>query len=218
MQMMVMDSVWLTGERRLTQPVPAPELNGWSEERRCTDRLEFITGWLKQQGISSGSFLDIGSSYGWFVSEMSKQGYKASGVEQNAALATVGPAAYGLDESAIKVKNLSRFLRSAEQKYDVVCCLSVLQDYLLGFEKMSATEFIRLVDKITGSVLFFDTAECHETRYRHSLAGWNAKYIQNWLQENTSFSKIEILGIDSDRTDLFPVRYSRHLFACSRQA
>ena len=216
MQLMVMDSVWLTGKCRLSQPVPIPELNGWSEERRCTDRLKMITGWLNQRDISSGSSLDLGASYGWFVSEMAKLGYKASGVEQNSALATVGPPAYGLDDSAIKVENLSSFLKSAEQKYGVVFCFSVLQDYLLGLEKMSATEFIRLVDKITGSVLFFDTAECHETRYRHSLAGWNAKYIQNWLQENTSFSKIEILGTDSDRTRLFPVRYGRHLFACSR--
>lgn len=216
MQLMVMDSVWLHGKCRLSQPVPVPELNCWSEERQCTDRLELIIGWLKQQGISSGSFLDIGSSYGWFVSEMSKRGYRASGVEQNAALATVGPSAYGLDESAINVRNLSSFLTSTEQKYDVVCCFSVLHDYLLGFEKLSATEFIRLVDKVTGSVLFFDTAECHESRYRHSLAGWNAEFIQNWLQENTSFSKIEILGTDSDRTGPFAVRYGRHLFACSR--
>ncbi len=216
MQLMVLESVVQSGRCTLLQPICSPELDTWSVERQCTDRLEMIMNWLKQRGISSGSFLDIGSSYGWFVSEMSKRGFQTSGVEQNGARATVGPVAYGLDPSAITAVNLGRFLRSPKQKYDVVCCLSVLHNYLIESEEISALEFIRLVDKITGSVLFFDTAECHESRYKRTLANWDANYIQKWLRENTSFSKIEILGTDNDRDGLYPVRYGRHLFACSR--
>jgi hypothetical protein len=216
MQLMVMDSIWFRGQRRIFQPIPVPELQSWSVARKCTDRLALMVAWLRRNGISSGSFFDVGACYGWFVSEMAKLGFQASGVEQDGALAAVGRLAYGLHSSAITVQNLGHHLRSTKRKYDAVCCLSVLQNYLLRHEKMTADEFIQLVDKITGSVLFFDTGECHESRLKHPLAGWNVEYIQNWLKENTSFSKIELLGMDNDRYGIFRVQFGRHLFACTR--
>jgi hypothetical protein len=216
MQLMVMDSIWFKGQRRILQPIPVPELQSWSVARKCTDRLALMAAWLRRNGISSGSFLDVGACYGWFVSEMAKLGFQASGVEQDGALAAVGRLAYGLHPSAITVKNLGHHLRSTTQKYDAVCCLSVLQNYLLRYEKMTAEEFIQLVDQVTGSVLFFDTGESHESRLKRSLAGWNVGYIQNWLKTNTSFSKIEVLGMDSDRYGIFRDQFGRHLFACSR--
>jgi hypothetical protein len=216
MQLMVMDSIWFRGQRRIFQPIPVPELRSWSVARKCTDRLALMVAWLRRNGISSGSFFDVGACYGWFISEMAKLGFQASGVEQDGALAAVGRLAYGLHSSAMTVENLGHHLRSTKRKYDAVCCLSVLQNYLLRYEKMTAEEFIQLVDQITGSVLFFDTGECHEGRLKHSLAGWNVEYIQNWLKKNTSFSKIELLGVDSDRCGIFRVQFGRHLFACTR--
>jgi hypothetical protein len=216
MQLMVMDSIWFRGQRRIFQPIPVPELQGWSVARKCTDRLALMVAWLRRNGISSGSFFDVGACYGWFISEMAKLGFQASGVEQDGALAAVGRLAYGLHSSAITVENLGHHLKSAERKYDAVCCLSVLQNYILRYEKMTSEEFIRLVDQITGSVLFVDTGECHESRLKHSLAGWNVEYIENWLKKNTSFSKIELLGMDSDRCGIFRVQFGRHLFACTR--
>lgn len=216
MQLMVMDSIWFRGQRRIFQPIPVPELQGWSVARKCTDRLALMVAWLRRNGISSGSFFDVGACYGWFVSEMAKLGFQASGVEQDGALAAVGRLAYGLHSSAIAVENLGRHLKSTKRKYDAVCCLSVLQNYILRYEKMTAEEFIRLVDQITGSVLFVDTGECHESRLKHSLAGWNVEYIENWLKKNTSFSKIELLGMDNDRYGVFRVQFGRHLFACTR--
>jgi 2-polyprenyl-3-methyl-5-hydroxy-6-metoxy-1,4-benzoquinol methylase len=216
MQSLVMDSIWLTGKPRLLQPLASPELRTWQVRRRCTDRLELMMAWLARNGISSGTFLDVGAGYGWFVSEMSKRNFRAFGVEQDAVLANVGRHAYGLGETRIAVENLVGFLRSTKQKHDVVCCLSILQDYVPGHFQTSAAEFIRLVDQVTGGVLFFDTGECHESRLKPSVAGWDAAYIGNWLQENTSFSKIELLGRDHDNDGVLRKRYGRHLFACSR--
>lgn len=216
MQLMVMDSIWFKGYPRIFQPIPVPELQKWFVARKCTDRLALMISWLRRNSISSGSFFDVGACYGWFVSEMEKRGFQASGVEQDGALAAVGRLAYGLHSSAITVENLGQHLRSAKLKYDVVSCLSVLQNYLLRHEKMTAEEFIQLVDKITGSVLFFDTGEWHESRLKHYLAGWNVEYIQKWLKENTSFSKIEVLGTDNDRYGIFRVQFGRHLFVCTR--
>jgi hypothetical protein len=215
MQQLVMDSVWLAGQQKLSQPISVPELQAWPIVRRCTDRLQMIMNCLARIGLSSGSFLDIGSNYGWFVSEFSKKAFQAQGVEPDAAAAAVGILAYGLDSSAIKVAELGTFLRSRQQSFDVVCCLSRLQEFVLGTETISADEFIRLVDNVTGSILFIDTAEDHERRFKSTLTGWNAEHIANWLQDHTSFSVIEVLGHDNDvyHRD----QYGRHLFACIRR-
>jgi SAM-dependent methyltransferase len=211
LQQLVMDSVWMFGKRRLCQPISAPELQGWPVERRCVDRLEMITAWLARRGISSGSFLDLGSSYGWFISEMSKRGFQALGIERDAAVATVGQLAYGIEQSANTVLDACTFLPSFRRQYDVVCCLSILHHFLLGDESIPAAEFIKFVDSITKSVLFLDTEECPEGRVDHPLNGWNSQFILTWLRDHTSFSSIEILGVDRDR-------HGRRLFVCSRAA
>jgi 2-polyprenyl-3-methyl-5-hydroxy-6-metoxy-1,4-benzoquinol methylase len=216
MQELVMDCEWMFGKRSLFQPISAPELESWSVVRKCTDRLEMMLAWLARNGISSGSFLDIGSSYGWFVSEMSKRGFQAIGIDRDAALCTVGHLAYGIEQSANVVADATTFLRSCTRQYDVVCCLSILHHFVLGAETISAAEFIQLVDKITASVLFLETGECHERGLKRSLGGWSADYIRGWLRDHTSFSTIEILGTDGDSDGPLQGRHSRHLFACSR--
>lgn len=213
-QQMIIDPVWLASKQRLTQPIPFPELKTWSVLRQCTDRFKLMTNCLAEMDVSAGSFLDIGSNYGWFVAEMSKRGFSASGVEQDAVAAAVGPSAYGIDQSAIHVVEPSLFLRSVETPYDVVCCLSVLQQYVLKNGKMAAEDFIRLVDRATGTILFLDTAENHERDYLSTLKDWDAEHIRRWLRDNTSFSKIDLLGTDSDGNR--GRRYGRHLFACIR--
>jgi Methyltransferase domain len=218
MQELVMDSEWMFGKRRLFQPILVPELQSWLVERKCTDRLQMMLAWLRRHGISSGSFLDIGSSYGWFVSEMSKRGFQALGIDQDAAVCTVGNLAYGIEPRANIVADATAFLRSCTRQYDVVCCLSVLQNFILREQRVSTAEFIRLIDRVTASVLFLDTGECHENEFKRSLDGWNAGYIRSWLQDHTSFSVVEILGTDGDSGGPPLRRHGRHLFACSRTA
>jgi SAM-dependent methyltransferase len=216
MQELVMDCEWMFGKRSLCQPISAPELERWRAQRKCTDRLQMILTWLARNSISSGCFLDIGSSYGWFVAEMSKRGFQSLGIDRDAAVCRVGQLAYGIDRSANIVEDAATFLASQPRRYDVVCCLSVLHHFVLGDEAISAAEFIKLVDKVTGSVLFLDTGECHERDFSRSLDGWSADNIRSWLQDHTTFSTIEILGADGDGEGTLQGRYGRHLFACSR--
>jgi hypothetical protein len=213
LQQMVMDPVWLAGKPKLSQPISARELRGWPVLRACSDRLQMILQYLSQMGISAGSVLDLYSNYGWFVSEMRRRGFRALGFEPNSALAGVGALAYDLDASRIMRSEIGEFLRSAQQQYDIVFCLSTLQEFVLGNQTISASEFIRLVDSITGKVLFIDTAESHEPQFGDALKNWNVQHIKRWLQDHTSFSVIEPLGTDKDFRH---GTYGRHLFACVR--
>ena len=215
-QELVMDCEWMFAKRRLSQPIAAPELAHWRVMRECTGRLEMMLAWLARNGISCGSFLDIGSSYGWFVSEMYKRGFRALGIDRDAGQCTVGPLAYGIEQSANIVADAAPFLRSCRRQYDVVFCFSVLHRFVRGAEAISAVEFIQLVDKSTARVLFLETGECHEKDFNRFPPGWSVNCVESWLREHTSFSTIEILRTDDDSGDRPRKRHDRRLFVCSR--
>jgi hypothetical protein len=215
-QQMVMDSSWTEGFCILYQPIDLPEFRGWAIVRGCADRLEMMKAYLTEHGVLGGSYLDVCSSYGWFVHQMSKQGFEARGVDRDAAAVAVGALVYGLDPSLVTVDDIVDFLSSKDQPYDVVSCFSILHHFALGKGSISPVDFIRLVDAVTGNVLFFDTGEAHEGWFKETLKEWTAEYIADWLREHTSFDSIQVLGTDQDGKGKHRGQYGRHLFACRR--
>ncbi len=216
-QQMVMDSNWTMGRPEVYQPIATPELATWPAVRKCADRLEMMTKWLAEKGIRSGSYLDICCSYGWFVAEMQRRGFQAFGVDRDTAALSLGRLAYGLDDTANQITDVITFLDKHEHRYDVVSCFSILHHFVRGHMRCPATDFIRKVDAATGKVLFLDSGECHEDWFKESLVGWDAEFITKWLKENTSFSRVEILGTDADNISPYEKQYQRHLFACFRE-
>ena len=178
--------------------------------------MALIDEFLERQGPRTGSYLDVGCSYGWFVAQMSKRGFKASGVDRDISAAAVGQVVYGLDPSAFTMDDLTNVLRQPDRRYDIVSCFSVLHHYALGKGQVSAVEFIRQLDTITGSVLFLDTGENHERWFKDSLKDWDAQFIERWLGENTTFRTVQLLGADQDGHGKYQGQYGRHLFACYR--
>lgn len=215
-QQMVMDSSWTNEQCLLYQPLGLPEVESWTTVRRCADRMSLIAAYLERHGPSAGSYLDIGCSYGWFVKQMAKRGYDAVGIDRDVSAMAVGQLAYGLDPSAFMVDDLANFLQRSNRQYDIVSCFSVLHHYALGKGQMSAEEFIRRLDSLTGSVLFLDTGENHERWFMDSLKEWDADFIARWLRENTTFTSVEMLGADQDGQGRYQGQYGRHLFACRR--
>jgi 2-polyprenyl-3-methyl-5-hydroxy-6-metoxy-1,4-benzoquinol methylase len=218
LQQMVLDSNWTTGERVIYQPISAPEVAGWPVVRRCEDRLGMMRDYLGKIGLNGGTYLDIGCSYGWFVSRMAADGYHALGFDRDEPAIALGRLAFRLPVSATRVGDLVDLLDAPrERPYDVVSCFSVLHHVVLDRMRITAAEFIRKVDAATGSVLFLDTGEAHEGWFSESLAGWNAEFIRDWLGRHTTFDEIEILGTDSDDVGPYRDQYRRHLFACRRR-
>jgi SAM-dependent methyltransferase len=216
-QQMIMDSNWTMGRPEVYQPIAAPEVARWPAVRKCSDRAEMMAKWLAEKGVRSGSYLDICCSYGWFVAEMRRRGFQAFGIDRDTAALSVGRLAYGLDDTANQITDVTTFLDKKETRYDLVSCFSILHHFVRGHMRRSAAEFIRKVDAATGKVLFLDTGECHEDGFKEILAGWDAEFITKWLKQHTTFSRIEILGTDSDNVSPYEKQYQRHLFACSRE-
>jgi hypothetical protein len=203
----------------LYQPIDAPELRGrWQVVRRCTDRLEMMAGFLRARGLvppAARTYLDIASSYGWFLAEMGKLGFQARGVEVDAAAAAVGPLVYGLRPDQTAVADAVAFLRGGG-RYDVVSCFSILHHFALGKGTARPEELLRLVDQATGRVLFFDTGQNHEAWFRQALPEWDADYVEAYLRRHTSFAEVLRLGLDRDNVPPYEANYGRTLFACVR--
>ncbi|MBM3672566.1 MAG: methyltransferase domain-containing protein [Actinobacteria bacterium] len=210
---------WTAGRRELYQPINAPELESeWTLVRRCNDRLEMMTTFLEEQGLSSRgrTYLDVGACYGWYVAEMSRRGFGAHGVELDPNAIRLGRHAYGFEPDAITAAECSEFLRGVDRRFDVVSCFSVLHHFALGAGACSAEELGGLLDRATGEVLFFDTGQAHEAWFHDLLPAWNSEYIVEWLRCHTTFKRVVALGTDNDAVPPYEHNYGRTLFACTR--
>jgi SAM-dependent methyltransferase len=218
LQKQVLDVVWQEGRAELYQPVEAPEFRTWPRVRNCHDRLSMMLALLADLGLdaSNNNYLDVGSSYGWFVAQMSSLGYASAGVEIDGFAAKLAPVLYGSPNGAVVQSEAVRFLENIRRPIDIVSCFSVLHHFVLGKGSVKANEFAKLLAKATGKVLFIDTGEYHECWFKESLSEWTPEYIGLWLQGNTDFTRVIRLGRDSDNIGQFSNAYGRTLFACVR--
>jgi hypothetical protein len=220
LQELLLDYAWCEGRRELYQPVASPELGeSWVLVRRCTDRFEKMKRFLEEHGLmpSRGkSYLDIGCSYGWFVRELDRLGFEAHGVEIDWAAVEIGRRVYGLNPCQVTRSEVVRFLKGHSRSYDIVSCFSLVHHFVMGRGSISAEEMLKLIERATKTVLFFETGESHEAWFRDSLSDWNADHVERWLTDNSGFTKIYRLGTDCDNVLPFADNYGRTLFACMR--
>jgi SAM-dependent methyltransferase len=218
LQELLLDASWLKGRRELYQPIDSPEVAGWPLVRRCSDRLAKMTGFLAVEGLMppvSGSFLDVASGYGWFVSEMTKAGFRAEGVELDPTAISIGTLMYGLKADQVHRGDSFAFLQSLQCRYDVTSCLSLMHHYLLNRKNVSAEELLRLLDSVTSRVMFFDMGQSHEYS-APELKDWDSDHIHRWLQANSTFTRVVRLGPDEDGVPPNQRNFGRMLFACVR--
>jgi hypothetical protein len=218
LQDLLHDVLWLKGRRELYQPIDSPEVAGWTLVRRCSDRLAKMTEFLRAEGLlppASYSYLDVASSYGWFVSEMSKAGFRAEGVERDPNAISVGGLMYGLRSEQVHRSNAVTFLRALQDRYDVTSCFSLAHHYILNRLNISAEELLHLLDSSTRRVMFFDMGQSHEYPGTN-LEGWDPDHIHRWLEANTTFTRIVRLGPDEDALPPNQNNFGRMLFACLR--
>ncbi|MBS4752891.1 ParB N-terminal domain-containing protein [Nocardioides sp. zg-ZUI104] len=219
LQELLQEMSWLDGGHELYQPIDAPEVASWPTVRRCTDRLESIWAFLVRSDMPAGSgasYLDVASCYGWFVSRMQELGFEAEGIERDPLGARLGSLMYGLDPARIRTGDAVQLLRSAQRRWDVVSCFSLLHHFVLGRGDCTDVELVQLLDSVTGKVLFLDTGQEHERWFRKSLRGWDTDHVREYLLATTTFDRVVDLGPDSDDVAPYAGNYGRHLFACVR--
>jgi hypothetical protein len=208
---------WEKGEKVVYQPLPCPELElNWTLGRRCSDRLARMISFISRPGRPTWDnmrLLDLGSYYGWFVSEFARRGLDAEGVEKDNIAIQIGKIAYGNLDERIHRTEMRRFLGQLAHPYDVVCCLSIMHHLITGRERGNALELLRLVDRATKDVLFFEMGQEDERWFASALNGWNVDAIEKWVLDNTNFASSFRLGPDEDGVGRFAGNFGRTLFA-----
>ncbi len=224
-QQLLRDMSWLDGSTRLYQPVGFPEVQTWPLMRRCTDRMAMMTAYLQDGDLlpaQTGSerhaprYLDVGACYGWFVNAFGELGFDARGIELDPLALELAPLAYGLDPDRIAIGNCIELLDERSRTADVVSCFSVLHHFVMGRGTSSPEKLIQQLDARTATVLFLDTGQAHESWFRLTLPQWNPAYIASWITANSSFTRVQAIGVDQDGVGRFRGKFGRTLFACSR--
>ena len=204
----------------LYQSISSVEFDdSWAVIRRCTERLDMMLKFLSLGNYFADdlSVLDLGCSYGWFVSEFLKKGANVIGVDANGAALKIGQIAYGLTAKQVIESDLLGYLENCDRTYDVVLLLSVLHHFALNPNPTkSPAEVLKRADAVTESVLFIDTGQAHEQRYRKKLADWDDDFIINFVKQHSSFDRVIPLGVDLDRGQQWCTDFGRTLFACVR--
>lgn len=218
-QFLLQNLQWEGGEKILYQPLPCPELQmRWLLARQCDDRLEKMLSFLHENGLSPSrgkkiSVLDLGSYYGWFVSQFLRLGFDAFGVEKDNIAIEIGKIAYENLGGRIIKSEMIRFLSENSPAYDITCCLSILHHFVYGREGKDPLKLLHALDKCTLQVMFFEMGEEHEKWFSGLLNGWSADKIESWVLENSTFKQSFRLGRDDDGVGEFAGNFGRMLFA-----
>jgi SAM-dependent methyltransferase len=207
-------------QKQLCQPIHSVEFDdSWKVLRRCQDRFDKMLTFLSEHDYQLGerSMVDVGCSYGWFVSEFAKKGcHHAYGVDRDLEALEVGQIVYGIGKEQLFGNTADEFFGQSHQTYDIVLFLSTLHHLVLKSGVQDITRTLKKIDEITGSVLFLDTAQSHESRFQNSWSEWNDDFIVALIKGNTSFAHVIPLGPDSDNVASFDKDFGRTLFACIR--
>jgi SAM-dependent methyltransferase len=205
------------GRRELYQPIDSPEFDrSWNLVRRCTDRLGMMLDFLREGGRPTGSFLDIGCSYGWFVKQFADRGWDALGVDEDPRALKIGRIAYGLGADQLVQMDVDALDSMKGRRFDVVIFLSVLHHFVLNPDFGTPEALLAQVDRLTRSVLFFEMGQEHEAWWQTRLKGWDDEHVIDYIRKHTSFTTVIPLGKDQDSVPPYEQNYGRTLFACLR--
>jgi hypothetical protein len=217
LQEMVLNVAWESGANDLYQPLGLPEFeSSWILLRDCKARFDKMLQFLRERQLGADRVdrvIDIGSYYGWFVSQFVSSGYNAVGIERDRHAIHIGELVYGNLAGRVLWDDARTALSEQATQSDVICCLSVMHHYVMGKYSTSAKEFLKLLNERTRKVLFFEMGEDHEQWFARSLAGWNKDFIKSWIIENTEFRIAHELGRDSDNRGRYRNNFCRMLFA-----
>jgi len=150
------------------------------------------------------------------LSRFATAGIDSYGIERDQIASRIGEIAYRNIQGRIIWDDaflyLSKRVKECEP-YDIVSCLSVMHHMVTGREKRDAIEYLKLLERSTKKILFFEMGESHEKWFGNSLTGWDADHIENWILKNTDFKHSVRLGRDVDATGAFKDNFGRMLFA-----
>jgi SAM-dependent methyltransferase len=208
-------------ERRLKtlrQPVPARDVEtGWLVASDCTDRLLRMVHFLEQlpdDDVPPRTYLDVGSSYGWYLGKMKQFGFSVLGVEPEAGAVEVGTSFYEIEPDEVVVGEPIEFVERMTGSFDVVSCFGLLSAFDGSSGRDEAGRLIKAMDGVVDRVLFVDSDE--DPTYAALPPGANPASLTRLILDTTSFRQAVDLGDNHDPVGPWSASTSSRLIALVR--
>lgn len=204
--------------KTLRQPVPARDVEtGWVVATDCRDRLLRVVHLLERlpsELAAPTSYLDVGSSYGWYLGEMKRFGFSVLGVEPEPGAVEIGRSFYGLDASEVVVGEPLEVVEQMEEPFDVVSCFGLLAAFAGGSGRETAERLVKAMDRIVDRVLILESDE--DPTYASLPPGANPASLTRLVLDSTSFRQAVDLGENHDPVERWSASESSRLIALLR--
>jgi glycosyltransferase involved in cell wall biosynthesis/SAM-dependent methyltransferase len=197
LQLLVLAAEDNGGRRQLRQPIDRPEFDhSWPVEVACQERLAAMFGYLEGRTSVDHrlAVLDLGCSYGWFVSRFAAAGCRALGVDAGPAVLKIARLAFGLRVEHLAQSAPPEFVARCERAFDVVLVSGGLRARGAEGDTRDLTTFLERVDSITGSCLFVDAARLEELRSPGAARRPDPAALVSLIKASTSFRDVTVLG------------------------
>jgi hypothetical protein len=205
--------------KALRQPVPAKEVEtGWVVTANCADRFVRMMRFLERESSArtpEPTFIDVGSSYGWFLGEMKQFGYAVQGIVADRAFVDISTSYFGLGTEEIIVGDLTESVEQLNGASDVVSCFELLNVFDGGRGRDETARLIKAIDRIVDRVLVVD---CDEDPGRAStpITDSTGTSLTRLILDNTSFREVVDLGENRDPLGAWSVCPRSRLIALVR--
>jgi hypothetical protein len=184
------------GADALEQPLPSPDVASWTTTSDCASRLLRMVQFLGAEAssaVTQRSFLDVSSSYGWYLAEMKKFGFVVRGIETDDGASGIGRSFLGLRPEELVVGSLTESLEGLTETSDVVACFRLPELFDAGRD---VGRLAKAIDRVVDHVLFVDVDEHPEGA--PGGAPPRVGTLTRLLLDNTSFQRVVDLGENHD--------------------
>lgn len=160
---------------------------------------------LRDRPVPRGRLLDVGCGTGVFLYEVSKYGYKVTGVDFNRKLINYGRNTFSLSD--LYPMSFQEFIEhNPKAKFDVITCFEVLEHI------DNPVEFVKSVKNLTRYIVlsvpnraipFKNLYQAKGDYPPKHLTRWNVKVLKNFLNNNGLI--VEKIMVDGNKKDISKV-------------
>ena len=201
------------GEERTYQPIELPECGSWGLVREDTRRrYQLIKKICAREGLPSAhsSYLDIGCNTGFFCHQMSKAGFKSTGVDvvaNDIEVARLLSTYFHRDYATYVVSDAYEYLQATQDRtFDVTSAFSVFQWVMIQNSPEHGIDCMRWLFQKTGHICILEMGESTEAHYIERVGlKYDSAWIYDLMQAHGGFERIDLIDmkLTNLKRDLF---------------
>jgi len=201
------------GEEKIYQPIELHECSNWDVIRQDSDqRFRVIEKACADENLPTAhsNYLDIGCNTGFFCYQMTKAGFRATGVDvvgNDISIARKLGTFFRRDYTTYVVSDAHEYLQSTQdQTFDVTSAFSVFQWVMIQNTPKHGLDCMRWLFGKTRRICILEMGESTEAHYAERIGmKYDRDWIYDFMQEFGGFDRIDIVDLADHnlKRDLF---------------